>query len=229
MRFLAQGTSDAARLADLAREIGVLSRDADPDIAGWETVLLALRRALSGPRISAELNCPDCGEGNALIFGIDDLPKTAPHPEGTINGTGLQPLHLSDLVAIETAQSDRLAETLSRATGQPRAWVDEVLSGPDQGTALEALERALSGLDIQLGSQCSACSAEIVSPFDVQAFVLGEVTASAHSLLDQVHRIARVYHWSETEILSLPRNRRLAYLDRIDRDALNIEVGHVGY
>lgn len=228
MCFLSQGGSDAARLATLAREIGLLAPKDDPDLPTWETTLLRLRRHVVGPRVRAELSCPECGEGIAFIFGIDDLPKDAPAQRESITGTPLRALRLSDLVLIEQARDDRICVTLERATGQSHNWAEEILASDRRAEALETLERAVSGLDIQLGSQCNACSAEIVTPFDVQAFVLAELTSAARGLLDQVHIIACSYHWSEAEILALPRSRRLAYLDRIDRDALQLGVSHVG-
>lgn len=226
MRFLTQSGSDAGRLAQLAREVGVLAWDADPDIAEWESTLLDLRRALSGPRISAELSCPECGEGAALIFGVDDLPRVGSAISEIVSGYSLRPLRLGDLERIETAPGDRLAAILSQAADKPVEWAQQMLGGVERDTVIAALDRCLAGLDIQLGTACTACNAEIVSPFDVQAFVLAELTTGARVLLDQVHVIARTYHWAEVEILSLPRDRRLAYLDRIDRDALRIEVGH---
>ncbi|MFY0617699.1 hypothetical protein [Shimia sp.] len=229
MRFLAQSGGDAARLASLARAMGVLTEDADPTIAEWEACLLELRRKLSGPRISAELTCPECSEGVALIFGIDDLPHQAPNETLLVEEVALKPLRLSDLEAIEKAPGDRLSTILTRASGNDTNWADQQLSGPKRDHILKVLERALVGLDLQLGTQCTECSAEIVSSFDVQAFVMAERSGSAKHLLDQVHLMASTYHWSESEILALTRDRRRAYLDRIERDALQIEVSDVRY
>jgi hypothetical protein len=228
MRFLAQAGGDAARLAALARAMGVLAADADPDLAGWEVCLLALRRALSGPRIHAELTCPECGEGNALIFGVDDLPTTAPPVAETVANVPLRALRLSDLEAVEAAGGNRLEAVLARASDRDADWARAILAGPGAARAVEALERSLAGLDIQLATNCTECGADIVSPFDVQGFVMAERAGTARRLLDEVHMIARAYHWSEAEILSLPRDRRLAYLARIERDALQIEVRDVG-
>ena len=38
------------------------------------------------------------------------------------------------------------------------------------------------------------------------------------SLDREVHTLAMQYHWSETDILSLPRERRRRYLRLIDRE-----------
>jgi hypothetical protein len=38
-------------------------------------------------------------------------------------------------------------------------------------------------------------------------------------LLREVHRLARAYHWSERDILSLPLKRRLAYLLLLEEES----------
>lgn len=227
MRFLGGGGGDAARLADLARHLDLIAEGDDPDLPAWESCLLDLRRVMSGPRVSAELTCPDCGEGVALIFGIDDLPRITTPAAETVAGAALRALRLSDLVAVEASGRDRLTDLLSRATGRDNGWAAGVLAGPDRVDAVAALERAVSGLDLELGTRCTDCGSAIVSPFDVQAFVGAELADGARHLLDEVHRIASTYHWSEQDILALPRSRRMAYLDRIDRDALHLEITDV--
>jgi hypothetical protein len=224
MRFLDGRGGDAARLADLARHLDLLAEGDDPGLPGWESCLLDLRRVLNGPRISAELSCPDCGEGVALIFGIDDLPRDADPVTDSIAGVALRALRLSDLLAVEAEGRDRLTALLSRAGDRTADWAAAVLAGPDRDNAVTVLERAVSGLDLHLSTNCTDCGAAIVSAFDVQAFVSAELTEAARRLLDDVHRIASVYHWSESDILALPRNRRLAYLSRIDSDSLRMEI-----
>ena len=46
--------------------------------------------------------------------------------------------------------------------------------------------------------------------------VIAVGTRSPASLLADVHRLAWHYHWSEAEILALPRGRRAHYLALID-------------
>lgn len=228
LSFLVQAGGDAARLATLARATGVLADDADPDLANWEACLLDLRCVLSGPRISLEMNCPDCGEGVALNFVVDDLPRKASPVVEEIAGVRLRTMHLSDLQAIEATQEDRLQQVLMRATGKDAVWAESQLTNAPAET-VAALERCIAGLDLQLGTQCTECKAGISAPFDVQAFLIAERNGTGRILLDEVHMIAQSYHWSESEILSLPRDRRLAYLARIERDALKIELSDVGY
>jgi len=60
---------------------------------------------------------------------------------------------------------------------------------------------------------CPACGASneiAVDPYLVLA-------ASPEELFVEVHLLASAYHWSEAEILALPRARRQLYLRLIDR------------
>jgi hypothetical protein len=43
--------------------------------------------------------------------------------------------------------------------------------------------------------------------------LLASGIATGDRLLEEVHSIARAYHWSEAEILALPLPRRRRYLD----------------
>jgi hypothetical protein len=45
------------------------------------------------------------------------------------------------------------------------------------------------------------------------------LSARAHGLLRDVHRIARAYNWAERDILALMLDRRLAYLLLLEEDA----------
>ena len=45
------------------------------------------------------------------------------------------------------------------------------------------------------------------------------MSARAPGLLRDVHRLARAYHWSEREILSLTLDRRLGYLLLLEEEA----------
>jgi hypothetical protein len=46
-----------------------------------------------------------------------------------------------------------------------------------------------------------------------------ELKGRAAGLLAEVHRLARSYHWSERDILSLALDRRFAYLLLLEQEA----------
>jgi len=75
---------------------------------------------------------------------------------------------------------------------------------------MEAMSPCLSG-DIQ--ARCPECGAATALYFDARRFCLCELLGRAASIYADVDVLARRYHWSENEILSLPRSRRVAYVD----------------
>jgi hypothetical protein len=76
-----------------------------------------------------------------------------------------------------------------------------------------ALEAVSPWIVTELAAQCPECKTECTVPLDPYASLRG----SARQILDDVHALASHYHWSEAEILALPRARRRLYLSRIDR------------
>jgi hypothetical protein len=90
----------------------------------------------------------------------------------------------------------------------PEAWVDGLAAELEQGDPLTALE---------LEARCPACGAALSVEFDLETELLRGFAARQSRTLQQVHRLASVYHWSEAEILRLPAWRRNYYLSRLER------------
>lgn len=82
---------------------------------------------------------------------------------------------------------------------------------------IDAIDEALDAIAPQvaatLSTVCTECGAAQTLELDVyQTFVF-----ETQPLYREVHRLASHYHWSEAQILRLPRERRRLYLDLIDR------------
>ncbi len=77
-------------------------------------------------------------------------------------------------------------------------------------TAVETMAPEIAD---EIGTQCPECGNQHAVELDIYA----ELFKSISHLLDDVHRLATTYHWSEAEILALPSARRQQYLSRIDR------------
>ena len=52
---------------------------------------------------------------------------------------------------------------------------------------------------------------------DLEATCLALLAAEQPRLIDDIHALARAYHWTEAEVLAVPPRRRRQYLDRIER------------
>lgn len=80
----------------------------------------------------------------------------------------------------------------------------------------QAMLAASFGPELSLGASCPECGRSFTLPFDIQDFFFGEVAITPDLLLREVHYLAFHYHWSEEEILALPRDRRHRYLQVIE-------------
>lgn len=82
---------------------------------------------------------------------------------------------------------------------------------------LSAAEKTLSRLDplshLEILGHCIDCHARVHAEFDPVAYLLSALRADSSTLLQDIHRLALRYHWTEKEILRLPDVRRQAYLD----------------
>jgi hypothetical protein len=84
----------------------------------------------------------------------------------------------------------------------------------DDVTSIETvLEELAPELATRVSAQCPQCGGDNVLAIDPY-YCLGRV---GNELFTEIHRLAGYYHWSETEILSLPLWRRKKYLSLIDR------------
>ena len=62
-------------------------------------------------------------------------------------------------------------------------------------------------------STCPECGREYAVPFDVQNFFFGELRTYRDLLYREVHYLAFHYHWSEREIMDMPRQKRRTYIE----------------
>jgi len=210
------GPGPTTRMVALLSRLGVVAETRTLPLHEWESALLDLRATLLGPRIEAHVVCAACGAGAMLAFDTTALPREAmavpalPLP--------LHPLSVGDLADLEATGlmgQEGLVFLLARAARCTAADAEAALSGAGAEALTTALETLAGGLGIELTTDCPSCNAAVAAPFDVAAFVDAEMQARAQRLLDEVHLIASTYHWAEEAILSMPDQRRQAYLVRI--------------
>jgi hypothetical protein len=91
----------------------------------------------------------------------------------------------------------------------PPEWIDgldAVLAERDPLTVLE------------LDAVCPDCGEINKVEFDLEQRILRLLAEEQRRLIDDVHTLAAMYHWSEADICALPPWRRRAYLARIGRE-----------
>ena len=164
-----------------------------------DRTLIEARCKNYGPAADLYVMCPHCGE--ALETEFD----------------------LSRLLAIDERGGDGIRAPTSREVadavthGEPSrlllACAQELEASTEQVEA--ALERRFPLLCVALDFECPSCEKVFSSRFDPPAYLWGDLVRHAQTVLDEVHRIATRYGWSEHDILAMSRKRRAAYLERI--------------
>ena len=114
----------------------------------------------------------------------------------------------------------RDARPASRADAV-RAMLDSLLLAGQAGPGDEApLSAALAAADplvaFAVACRCPACDAPAEVPVDLESLALGRLQAQQQSLLQDVHRLASRYGWTEAEVMAVPAPRRARYLALIE-------------
>src|SRR2546423_5681488 len=204
---------DVTRSQELVRRILVGDRD---------FLMLQLRRMTLGEKISAVVVCPACSAQMDVDFKASDV-QIDRHPQTGMTYTlefnpGEEPGRTvcfrlptgADQEDILGLDADSAVDVLL-----VRCLVDdggEPLSAEERIAVIDAMEQLAPKIDLELDLTCPECSHTFVEPFDTTAFFLKEMCVNGDQLLREVHLLAFHYHWSESDILSLTRERRRAYL-----------------
>ena len=75
------------------------------------------------------------------------------------------------------------------------------------------MEEIAPKVQLTLTAHCPECNREFEVPFDIQDFFFGELRTSMDLLYREVHYLAYHYHWSEKEIMEMPRDKRRRYIE----------------
>ncbi|MEM9292174.1 MAG: hypothetical protein AAGD01_10875 [Acidobacteriota bacterium] len=111
--------------------------------------------------------------------------------------------------AAPTGKGQKKDQKTAKAEALSRDQLEELL--PRAQEALESMAPAVAESVAASCPHCAEVTAVHVDPY------LALESASAKGILDDVHQLASAYGWTEEAILALPRSRRRAYLERLDR------------
>jgi hypothetical protein len=199
---------------DLARRMLVGDRD---------YLMLELRRLMNGDKIQAIMACPACSAKMDVDINAGQIPVESttdrdgahelawPESEGASGRTIRFRLPTGgDQEAVVGLPVDVAAdELLKRCLLEP---CDPPLTVDEKATVIAAMEARAPRVEVELELECPECAQRFVTPFDTTTFFLSEMQISAAQLLREVHTLAFYYHWNESDILSLTRDRRRSYL-----------------
>lgn len=187
---------------------------ADMDLGQRDWHLTRLLQSLFGPRVDARGQCVHCGAEIEVGFDLRDVQEEGPLPDapGFRDSAGRHfRLPCSrDLLAISRFDDADAAELTLL---QRCAYEDS--AGADLAEVNEGLSELAATRQLRLLLDCEACGGRWTLVFDPAGFLWEELDARARQVLDDVHRLAGAYGWSESQILALTDARRAAYLERV--------------
>jgi hypothetical protein len=191
--------------------------------------LLNVREALFGPNLNCVTVCPNCAE--QLEISLNTVQIRAAPPEASTSGIYSITVEDCELEFRLPNTSDLLSITSGSNEFSARRKLFElcVLQAKRNGVSLEAGEisdemvdaaaNRMSELDpqadVQIALSCPACSHQWLAAFDIASYLWTEMNGWALRMLDEIHRLASAYGWSEADILALTPVRRQLYLRMI--------------
>lgn len=190
--------------------------------------LMTLREWTFGDRIESVAHCPRCGEALELNFSLDDIRVPSPpdlSPDWWLDQDGYRVRYRvansADLDIVGAcpdpfeAQEMILSRCLLEFAGPASVPVDTPLPESVTRAVITAMAEHDPQAEVQLALNCPSCHHPWSVGFDIGAFFWSEITVWARRVLWEVHRLARVYGWSEADILALSPLRRQAYLEMV--------------
>lgn len=185
---------------------------------------------------------PDCGERIDIDFSIGDIPVRESAQKGPLYTMTLSPEAavvdeegetqqevafrlptgadqelVSPLLYENEAKAlsmllDRCVQRIGAATGPGMALIDQ-LSPRARLEIEQQMEAVAPQVELTLEAVCPECGRQFAVPFDLQSFFFGELRLSRDLLYREVHYLAYHYHWSEREIMEMPREKRRKYIE----------------
>jgi hypothetical protein len=194
-------------------------------VADRQFLMLSLARLVSGDRYWLQGTCNQCrGKFDVRInqaqLPVQQAGRGFPFVSVSLAGHTIT-LRIptgGDQQEIQGMSQDAAIKTLlgncivaiKPETNQAR-FIDN-LSAADIQAIDEALDKVSPSIGTLINTECPECHASQVLELDPYHLIQQQPAGLYHD----VHRIAYYYHWSEQEILSLPKARRQLYLRMID-------------
>lgn len=209
----------ALALDRLGDEAATPPRVADLCVADRQFLMRELDRHLGHEGGWFQAECGQCGARFDFRIDYADLPVQEAgegYPQAQVDMDGRQ-LRFRLPTGADQERLAALPETdarhwlLRQLAGEP-----EALGTPKQdliAAAEAALEAVSPGIVLRVQTACPECG----TANEIELDPYRALARSSDSLLREVHQIATHYHWSEADILNLPRPRRQRYLQMIDR------------
>jgi len=187
-----------------------------------DAAILLVRQEAFGEIIDADAECVQCRGRMNIVFRLSEyIAHHMPNrPRNVVPAKteGWFCLSGTDVAFRIPTCADELAVV---GHPQPEAELSRRCIDPAElgGRMFARVEKAMETMAPLLGdylrAKCPVCEADADIRFEPREFAFRELCDQAAFIYDDVHLIALAYHWSESEILALPRSRRLRYAEMV--------------
>lgn len=193
--------------------------------------LLLLREWMFGSRLMNMADCPECSERIEWDTNIEDIRLQSPQQRNSSKEFTLEADNFS--IRFRLPNSIDISTVIASGAGQPdpakllalcvleiqcsgkACEVDDL-----SGRALQALNRRMEKedpqADIRMAISCPHCSYQWEAQFDIESYLWTEINSWAERMLQDVHKLASAYGWSEHDILNMSPVRRQLYLGMVN-------------
>ncbi|RFC71010.1 hypothetical protein [Streptomyces sp. AcE210] len=195
---------------------------ADLTLADLNALLLDLREGSFGAALPCAADCPNCDEPLEVSVTTDELRapgrRNVPGPRrdpATLLAEGYEVTYRAltggDLLSVDPASPEARRTLLSRCVVDTTPAADDLPEGVLE-TVAQRLADLDPGADTVVPLTCPYCRHAWTAALDVADYLWAEVEGYARRLLHEVHTLASVYGWSESEVLAVSPARRRFYL-----------------
>jgi hypothetical protein len=190
-------------------------------VTDLDVLILLIRKIVLGDKVRTDVVCPapNCGRRVDFEMRVTEYvghfaggrPRRVEEAQSPgwyrFTGTDAVTFRLPtgmDLISVGwLADADRaIAQRCIRPSNVPAAVLNRVQ------LAMQVLAPSLRE-DIQ--AVCSECGSVFTVAFNPQRFCLTELRYQAALVYEDVHLLARTYHWREDDILAMQQSRRARY------------------
>lgn len=182
--------------------------------ADRDRLLATLYTSLFGSRVQSTLSCKNCDQKFDLDFSLDELLSHYQPTPGQASESGAYECEPGISFRLPTGEDELLIDGYPREEAEMRLLERCLLKGnpvtDNEKVQLKMAEMA-PVLNMEMQAICPECSQVQQVQFDMQSFFLTRLVQDRPGLIHEIHNIATQYHWSQQEILKLPRILRKQY------------------
>lgn len=196
-------------------------------------LIIKLRSLSFGSRVDCVFRCTDsqCGALMDVTFNLDEIefeckPITQRYFEVQIPTAAEPGSDYKKLIQLRLPNGGD-QETLATWMDDEAVAVEELLKRCARGSDdLEVrsseidkwMHRLAPHAELDIEAECPECGRAFNHNVDVAKLFLDDLAAGLSNLERDVHVLAWHYHWSEAEILSMPRPKRRRYVMFVEKE-----------